>query len=74
MRQFYGRNSHFKADSPKITGEALPEIFFTSDAVLHLDGEWPDLECELEEVLLGAGSVKIEYVQQFLRDDSLTYS
>ena len=30
--------------------QALPEIFFTSDAVLHIDGEWPDLDCELEEV------------------------
>ena len=33
-----------------ISGQALPEIFFTSDAVLHIDGEWPDLDCELEEV------------------------
>lgn len=32
--------------------EALPEIFFTSDAVLHIDGEWPDLDCELEEEML----------------------
>ena len=22
------------------------EVFFTADAVLHIDGEWPDLEVE----------------------------
>lgn len=25
---------------------ALPEVFFTADAVLHIEGEWPELECE----------------------------
>ncbi|CAK9082102.1 unnamed protein product [Durusdinium trenchii] len=25
---------------------ALPEVFFTADAVLHVDGDWPDLEVE----------------------------
>ncbi|OLQ11609.1 hypothetical protein AK812_SmicGene4542 [Symbiodinium microadriaticum] len=31
---------------------ALPEIFFTADAVLHIDGDWPELEVEhLHEML-----------------------
>ncbi|CAE7250963.1 ANK3, partial [Symbiodinium sp. KB8] len=26
--------------------DALPEVFFTADAVLHVEGNWPELECE----------------------------
>ncbi|CAJ1455743.1 unnamed protein product [Effrenium voratum] len=26
--------------------DALPEVFFTADAVLHVEGQWPELDCE----------------------------
>ncbi|CAE7201320.1 mobA [Symbiodinium natans] len=61
---------------------ALPEIFFTADAVLHIDGDWPELEVEhlhetLKEEELGKfelrenGTVVLAYNQYQADDGSL---
>ena len=71
MRISSGKFWHWTT-SHRSNGKALPEIFFTSDAVLHIDGEWPDLDCELEEVsrVLGCGGCWRKFLFSTLGDPS----